>query len=340
MHINGLFIDLFVGYLLFFDKTRWFGTLISSSFHIMNSRMFSIGMFPYAMLATTTIFYSNDWPKRIFLKLKFINNTLDESANKFYISKLSNHCIYEKVKSSSKSSHYTPSFYHKFFTLFTIFYIAEQSFLPYSHFITKGYNNWTNGLYGYSWDMMVHSWHTQHIKVHFVDKKTNQVHYLNPKAWTTKRRWSSHADMIHQYAHCIKKKLHEHNYTDIELYMDVWRSMNHRFNQRQLDPKVDLLKAEWNPWKETKWLMPLMTNLNGWRAKLKEIEAQYQKLNKFFGLTFVADVNGLNLENYVSKHLNTTIEVLSGRVEVEFVNEKVNYTLEVGQKLQVETMIT
>ncbi len=43
VHRGGLFIDLFVGYLLFFDKTRLLGTLISCSFHIMNSRMFSIG---------------------------------------------------------------------------------------------------------------------------------------------------------------------------------------------------------------------------------------------------------------------------------------------------------
>lgn len=28
----------------------------------------------------------------------------------------------------------------------------------------QGYNNWTNGLYGYSWDMMVHSRSHQHVK--------------------------------------------------------------------------------------------------------------------------------------------------------------------------------
>ncbi len=83
---------------------------------------------------------------------------------------------------------------------------------------------------------------------------------MNPKSWTTRRRWSSHSDMIIQYlqeffvlnnhiilsyiyilnqryANCIEKKLYTANYTDIELYFDVWRSMNHRFNQRQLDPR-------------------------------------------------------------------------------------------------------
>jgi vitamin K-dependent gamma-carboxylase len=299
-------------------------------------------MFPYAMLATTTIFYSNDWPKRLLLRFNlFKKEKFSTEDKKFVIAKLSNHCIYDKEKSNDDKNNKTKkgesvSLYHKIFTWFTILYVGEQLVLPYSHFITKGYNNWTNGLYGYSWDMMVHSWHTQHIKIHFIDKKTKKTHYLDPKAWTSKRRWSSHGDMIYQYAQCIKHKLHAYNYTDIELYMDVWRSMNHRFNQRQLDPRVDLLKAEWSPWKTTPWLMPLMTDLSPWRSKLKEIEEKYKKLNSFYDLTFVADFNGLSLENYVSQHLNTSIEVLSGKVNVELIdNKKKNYTLTPGRKLQV-----
>jgi vitamin K-dependent gamma-carboxylase len=98
VHHGGLFIDLFVGYMLFFDKTRLVGTVISSAFHIMNSRMFNIGMFPYAMLATTCIFYSNDWPKRFFLTARLLRERLDPVTNKFYVSGLSAHCVYDKLK--------------------------------------------------------------------------------------------------------------------------------------------------------------------------------------------------------------------------------------------------
>jgi vitamin K-dependent gamma-carboxylase len=101
VHHGGLIIDLFSGYLLFFDSTRIIGTLMTSSFHIMNSRMFNIGMFPYAMLATTTIFYSNDWPKRLFVRSKNLHKYLD-SSSKFFISKLSSHCIYDKIDDKMK----------------------------------------------------------------------------------------------------------------------------------------------------------------------------------------------------------------------------------------------
>ena len=55
-------------------------------------------MFPYAMLATTCIFYSNDWPKRFFLTSKLLREKLEPMTDKFYISGLSSHCAYEKIK--------------------------------------------------------------------------------------------------------------------------------------------------------------------------------------------------------------------------------------------------
>ena len=42
IHRGGLFIDLFVGYFLFFDLTRPVGFLIAGLFHTMNSQLFAI----------------------------------------------------------------------------------------------------------------------------------------------------------------------------------------------------------------------------------------------------------------------------------------------------------
>jgi hypothetical protein len=63
---------------------------------LFNKNLFQIffkGMFPYTMIATTAIFYPNNWPK------KFLREKIDTKNNsQFYISKLSNHCIYEKIQ--------------------------------------------------------------------------------------------------------------------------------------------------------------------------------------------------------------------------------------------------
>lgn len=45
-------------------------------------------------------------------------------------------------------------------------------------------------------------------------------------------RWSSHGDMLKQYGTCLAEKLKKYDLHDIELYFDVWKSMNQRFQQR------------------------------------------------------------------------------------------------------------
>ena len=50
--------------------------------------------------------------------------------------------------------------------------------------------------------------------------------------WTSTGRWGSHPDMMKQYARCIANNLHKHNVTNVELYFDVWISLNKRFQQR------------------------------------------------------------------------------------------------------------
>ena len=140
-----------------------------------------------------------------------------------------------------------------------------------------------------------------------------------------------------QYAQCIKGKLEEHGYDDVELRFDIWRSMNGRFNQRQIDPRIDLLSsdAKWSPFEETTWLQPLLTNLSDWRTRMTQIENELSSKNQDVLVTFVADFPGLFLENYIPADLNTTIEVLEGQITVEVISQKTNVTLDVGQNITV-----
>jgi vitamin K-dependent gamma-carboxylase len=148
--------DLFVGFALFFDRSRPIGIFFCASFHLMNSQLFSIGMFPYTMLATIPIFFHNNWPRR------FLHDYVPKLLYKEEPLQYSPSCLYSKeeikpeetktqtLKSKIAAAHsvkHAPTkstFRHKLFTIFAILYLSEQAFLPYSHFITKGYNNWTN----------------------------------------------------------------------------------------------------------------------------------------------------------------------------------------------------
>lgn len=53
--------------------------------------------------------------------------------------------------------------------------------------------------------------------------------------------------------------------TNLSIYMDVWCSLNGRFQQRIFDPNVDMLRVDWHPLKPVSFLMPLLTRYNSYR---------------------------------------------------------------------------
>ncbi|KAL3875762.1 hypothetical protein ACJMK2_033680 [Sinanodonta woodiana] len=345
IHIGGLIIDLSMGFLLFFDKTRKIAFFFLSSFHLMNSQIFSIGMFPWMMLATMPLFCSNDWPRKFFQKLPLCLKFVTPQNHDL---QTSDHCLYSKedikpetsgmktksVSSSASPPATKPRAYHKLFTMVTGVYILIQCCLPYSHGITKGNNAWTKGLYGYSWDMMVHSWSLQHVRVTYYDLNSGDTGYLNPTAWSKETRWTFQPDMAMQYAACIADHLQKYNLKSIKLNFDVWRSLNKRFQQRMYDPRVDLLTADWNLFRKTPWIMPLLVDLSDWRTKLREIEKNLMETSSNADVVFVADFPGLFLENFVHSDLkNTSITLLKGEVTVEI--QKHNFTLKEGEQMQL-----
>ena len=111
-------------------------------------------------------------------------------------------------------------------------------------------------------------------------------------------------DQVYQYAHCIKDRLRDINMTDIGIYVDVWRSLNGRFQQRLIDPRVDILTAEWSPFQRTKWIMPLLTELTTWRTQLDSLQQNILDDNRQASVAFVADFPGDLTSNTFSWPLN------------------------------------
>lgn len=62
IHVGGFVFDSAVGFLLLCGRTRPLAFLLATFFNCANSQMFSIGMFPWVMLAVMPIFCSPEWP--------------------------------------------------------------------------------------------------------------------------------------------------------------------------------------------------------------------------------------------------------------------------------------
>lgn len=231
-----------------------------------------------------------------------------------------------------------------FYLLIGCLYVAIQLFLPWSHFITLGYNGWTQGTYGYSWDMMIYSFSTQHTKIYYKDPNTGDDGYLREDAFTSGRassRWTSHPEQLKQYAVCLNDRLkailgHDETAQDIELYFDCWKSMNKRFHQRTYDPRVNIVKAAWSPFQKPGYTLPLMMEFDDMRDQIRKKSKEINEEDEFQEVTFIADFPGLRLENFLAADFkNTTVELISGQAKVEFLDDKnrEDEVLEIGKPI-------
>ncbi len=62
---GGLLFDLCVVPALLWRRTRPYAFAAAIVFHVMNSQLFAIGIFPWMMIAATTLFFGPGWPRRL-----------------------------------------------------------------------------------------------------------------------------------------------------------------------------------------------------------------------------------------------------------------------------------
>jgi hypothetical protein len=385
IHKSGLLLDLFVGWLLMTPRFRTVGIVSCISFHLMTTQMFNIGMFPWVSLCLLTMWWSPSWPTLFCCSGGGCNsNTATTATAAIEETLLNTSCANGgdrkeecfpgfpstiAVTTSTKKNRPTkkntkkhtsstthspptlpsnlPSTWHHCTVLLLSLFILVECFLPYSHFITKGYNAWTQGLYGYSWDMMIHTWRTQHVRVGIKSTDRDEF-FIRPDAFLNikNQRNFKHPDMLKQYAKCVSHGLHDMGVEgEIEIYVDVWRSMNKRYQQRFINPFVDLAKAPWSPYTDTSWVLPCLFDYDDQRDTLDKIADHYSK--EQIDVVFVADFPNMTLEHYINgtENINVDLILMHGKIDIIFGNGErypvpanVNVSLPLDETHTVETM--
>jgi vitamin K-dependent gamma-carboxylase len=124
IHWFAAVFDTSITFFLIYKKSRPMALLFCSTFHIMNSRLFNIGMFPWVCLVELPLFCEYEWPRRFWRKLKC--STASST---------------ERTIANDKNVTTKRTLKERFTTFLILIYCCLQLFLPFSHFITKGYIN-------------------------------------------------------------------------------------------------------------------------------------------------------------------------------------------------------
>jgi vitamin K-dependent gamma-carboxylase len=235
---GGLLFDLSIGFLLLWPRTRWLALVGLLFFHLMNSWLFSIGIFPFLAIAATVLFVEPDWPRRIFYR--FVGRWRNLAA-----------VAPPLPPASSPLNGWT-------FSLVAL-YLALQIIIPLRHWLYPGEVSWTEEGHRFSWHMKLRDKEPR-LELTITDPQTGQSWPANLKEDLTYDqiiKMASRPDMILQYAHSLRDKLRQTGPDQAIITANAWASLNGRPFQRLIDPTVNLAQVRWTPLVSAVWILPL-----------------------------------------------------------------------------------
>lgn len=228
--ITGLLFDLLIVPLLLWPKTRWWAYGACIVFHVMNSVIFNIHVFPWLMLAATPIFFEPGWPRRI---LGGTPLTLAQTA----------------------SVTLTP--WRRLAVGLICVYVTFHCVWPLRHLLYPGDASWNERGHYFAWRMMLRG---KPVVLGYAirDKQTGQVVDGTMKKFINAEqqdRFGRDPEMILHFGQYIGQRYAETTGRDCEVYALVLAALNGRKPELFIDPNVDLMR-EPRGFYERSWVLP------------------------------------------------------------------------------------
>jgi hypothetical protein len=224
----GIFFDLLVVPLLLWKRTRVITFFISVFFHLFNSIIFQIGIFPYMSMAFAFFFFSSEILQRYFLRKK-------------------------KLYTGTKIE--TPKYKNLLLIGFGLYFIIQIG-LPLRHWAYQDDVLWTEEGHRLSWRMMLRS-KGGYMTVYTVDKATKERKRYKYDSLLTKKQKRSvrtRPDMMWQLAQRIKR-VEAKKGKEVEVYINSKVKINGSKYFKFTDPEIDIANEEWQHFKHHSWIL-------------------------------------------------------------------------------------
>lgn len=230
---GGFLLDILAWPLLLWKRTRLWIFAALTMFHVTNSWLFNIGIFPWMAIAVTTIFFAPDWPRR--LRLLFAPSDAPQPE--------------------------PPGRSPKLLYGFLAFFFAVQVFLPFRHLLLPGDVHWSEFGHRFAWHMklreksgtilfdVVHpatgtEWEiARNETTRFDGGKVHRSLEGGLRSMLTRRqirKMSARPHMLRVFIPELERRFEELGYADIEIYTWNESRLNHRGWSLLIDPRVNL----------------------------------------------------------------------------------------------------
>lgn len=226
---GGILFDGLVIPLLLFKTTRKYIFFVSIIFHLFNSIIFQIGIFPYLSLAFTLFFFEPKTIQGLFLKKKVFYD-----ADEVFI----------------------PNYKTPLITVFSIYFLIQIA-LPLRHHLIEDDVLWTEEGHRLSWRMMLRI-KRGHATYRVENKETGTKVYIKLEDYLTKKQQrlaTSKPDVIWQFSQRLKDEFFEKG-EDVAVFVNCKISVNGKPYQNLINPEIDLASVDWNAFKHSDWILP------------------------------------------------------------------------------------
>lgn len=224
---GGFLFDLLIVPLLLWKPTRWFAVGISVIFHLFNSVVFQIGIFPYLMLGAMVLFFPSEQVRRWFFPKQKVQTSISKS----------------------------PSFRLWRIPL-AVFFLLQMA-LPFRHHLIGGDVNWTEEGHRMSWRMMLRYKRSRgKVLVEYPGKEGQPelINYRKHLSASQARKLFAYPDFAWQYAQWLKETLQEGGVYP-KIYFESEVSLNGHTYMPLIDPEVDMATADWKCFARNEWLL-------------------------------------------------------------------------------------
>ncbi len=225
----GILFDLLIIPLLLWRKTRLSAFIISIFFHLFNSVVFQIGIFPYLSLAFSVFFFSKERIHHMFM-----------SKKEFY----------------TENKIVIPSYRKVLLPAFAVWFVIQLA-LPVRHWFIPGDVLWTEEGHKLSWRMMLRG-RSGYTNFYIEDKnnpgkriKIDKNQYLSSKQ---RRLVNTKPDAIWQFAQFLKNEYQQEG-KEVAVYVNSRVSVNGKKIKVLIDPDVDLTSVDWNYFTTNPWVI-------------------------------------------------------------------------------------
>jgi hypothetical protein len=273
---SALFLDLLAFPLLMWRKSRPWMMIALVAFHLMNDRLFTIGIFPWFMIGALVIYLPSSWPQDFYRYLStrllsqkllliaagltgaYIGTWFHEGLSilpflvAFGITVI---IIWDILKLSRKNDQRFPyQGQHQLKPWIIVglsFWILFQTLLPLRHIVIPGNPSWTEEGHRFAWHMKLRSKSCEET-FYIRNESTGEMVGINGmpflESWQ-QSKVTSRPQLVIQYAQYLSDL---HN--NAPVYSDIKCSLNGNPPRTLIKPNVDLTNVTFRDWQANDWI--------------------------------------------------------------------------------------